>query len=77
MTARDWLLSAVVVALLGTATAVGQIVQRQPHLSLNTAALNDSQRTELFDRLERELQLPCCDPLQTGVGRIVDRLVSL
>ncbi len=36
---RDWLLVTVVVALLGTATAVGQIVQRQPHLGLNAAAL--------------------------------------
>jgi phosphatidate cytidylyltransferase len=44
MTPRDWLLAAVVVALLGTATAVGQIVQRQPHLSLNTAALTTFNR---------------------------------
>jgi phosphatidate cytidylyltransferase len=39
MAGRDWLLAAVVVALLGTATAVGQIVQRQPHLGLNAAAI--------------------------------------
>jgi len=39
MFGRDWLLAAVVVALLGTATAVGQIVQRQPHLGLNAAAI--------------------------------------
>lgn len=39
MVGRDWLLAAVVVALLGTATAVGQIVQRQPHLGLNAAAI--------------------------------------
>ncbi len=39
MVGRDWLLAAVVVALLGTATVVGQIVRRQPHLGLNAAAV--------------------------------------
>lgn len=41
---RAWLLVAVVVALLGTATAVGQIVQRQPGLGLNAAALETFNR---------------------------------
>jgi phosphatidate cytidylyltransferase len=44
MVGRDWLLAAVVVSLLGTATVVGQIVQRQPHLGLNTAALTTFNR---------------------------------
>lgn len=44
MVLRDWLLAAVVVGLLGTATAVGQIVQRQPHLGLNAAALTTFNR---------------------------------
>jgi phosphatidate cytidylyltransferase len=44
MTVRDWLLAAVVVGLLGTATVVGQIVQRQPHLGLNAAALTTFNR---------------------------------
>jgi phosphatidate cytidylyltransferase len=44
MVGRDWLLAAVVVTLLGTATVVGQIVQRQPHLGLNTAALTTFNR---------------------------------
>src|SRR5262245_64113248 len=39
MTPRDWILAAVVVTLLGTATVIGQIVQRQPHLGLNAAAI--------------------------------------
>jgi phosphatidate cytidylyltransferase len=39
MAGRDWLLAAVVVTLLGTATVIGQIVQRQPHLGLNAAAI--------------------------------------
>ena len=44
MVGRDWLLAAVVVALLGTATGVGQIVQRQPHLGLNAAAISTFNR---------------------------------
>src|SRR4051795_3230475 len=36
---RDWVLAAVVVVLLSAATAIGQIVQRQPHLGLNAAAI--------------------------------------
>jgi phosphatidate cytidylyltransferase len=44
MTVRDWLLAAVVVGLLSTATVVGQIVQRQPHLGLNAAALTTFNR---------------------------------
>src|SRR4051795_8887265 len=37
---RDWVLAAVVVVLLSAATAIGQIVQRQPHLGLHTAAID-------------------------------------
>ena len=44
MAGRDWLLAAVVVTLLGTATVVGQIVQRQPHLGLNAAAISTFNR---------------------------------
>ncbi|HEX5471111.1 MAG TPA: phosphatidate cytidylyltransferase [Lacipirellulaceae bacterium] len=36
---RDWVLAAVVVVLLSVATAIGQIVKRQPHLGLNAAAI--------------------------------------
>jgi phosphatidate cytidylyltransferase len=44
MVGRDWLLAAVVVTLLGAATVIGQIVARQPHLGLNTAALSSFNR---------------------------------
>ncbi len=36
---RDWVLAAVVVVLLSVATAIGQVVKRQPHLGLNAAAI--------------------------------------
>src|SRR6185295_7705997 len=39
MAPRDWILAAVVVTLLSAATVIGQIVQRQPHLGLNAAAI--------------------------------------
>jgi phosphatidate cytidylyltransferase len=37
--AKDWTLAAVVVTLLTVASVIGQIVQRQPHLGLNAAAI--------------------------------------
>src|SRR6185295_12761010 len=39
MAPRDWILAAVVVTLLSAATIIGQVVQRQPHLGLNAAAI--------------------------------------
>src|SRR5262245_1334360 len=39
MAARDLALAGIVVGLLAIATVVGQIVQRQPHLGLNAAAI--------------------------------------
>ena len=39
MAAQDWALAAVVVTLLAVATVVGLVVQRQPHLGLNAAAV--------------------------------------
>jgi len=39
MAGQDWAFSGVVVGLLALATAVGQIVKRQPHLGLHAAAV--------------------------------------
>ncbi len=36
---QNWILAGVVVVLLGIATAIGQVVKRQPQLGLNTAAV--------------------------------------
>jgi phosphatidate cytidylyltransferase len=36
---QNWALAGIVVALLGTATVVGQVVKRQPHVGLNAAAV--------------------------------------
>ncbi|MCC7473777.1 MAG: phosphatidate cytidylyltransferase [Pirellulales bacterium] len=44
MVPRDWILAAIVVTLLAVATVVGQLVQRQPQLGLNTAALTTFNR---------------------------------
>jgi phosphatidate cytidylyltransferase len=44
MVQKDWALAIVVVTLLTIATAVGQIVKRQPHLGLNAAAINTFNR---------------------------------
>lgn len=37
--AQNWALAGIVVLLLTVATVVGQVVKRQPHLGLNTAAI--------------------------------------
>jgi phosphatidate cytidylyltransferase len=44
MAGEDLALAAVVVTLLTVATAVGQVVQRQPHLGLNAAAISTFNR---------------------------------
>jgi phosphatidate cytidylyltransferase len=40
MDGRDWALSGIVIGLLTVATAVGQLVKRQPHLGLHAAAVD-------------------------------------
>jgi phosphatidate cytidylyltransferase len=44
MAAQDWALAIVVVTLLIVATVVGLVVQRQPHLGLNAAAISTFNR---------------------------------
>jgi phosphatidate cytidylyltransferase len=44
MALEDWILAAVVVVLLSIATVVGWMVQRQPHLGLNAAAVRTFNR---------------------------------
>ena len=39
MTGQDWAFSGIVVSLLMVATAVGQVIKRQPHLGLHAAAV--------------------------------------
>jgi uncharacterized NAD-dependent epimerase/dehydratase family protein len=46
-------------------------------VSLNTSKLSAERRAEMLAHVERQLELPCCDPLITGVARIADRLASL
>jgi len=45
-------------------------------LSINSSSLADGAWTDYRLRLERELALPVCDPLRTGVGPLVDRLLA-
>jgi uncharacterized NAD-dependent epimerase/dehydratase family protein len=46
-------------------------------VSLNTSTLPAHRRAELIARIEHQLELPCCDPLITGVAPIGDRLALL
>ncbi|MHA1522877.1 MAG: N-acetyltransferase DgcN [Alphaproteobacteria bacterium] len=45
-------------------------------LAVNTAALDEKAAQELLTKLEAEYDLPACDPIRTGTGRIVERLIS-
>ena len=45
-------------------------------VSINTAKLDAAAREDLFRRTAAELGLPVVDPFVTGVGPIVDRLVT-
>lgn len=46
-------------------------------VSLNTSKLKPDERADVMSRIERELRLPCCDPLNGGIAPIVDRLLAL
>lgn len=54
MDPTNWLLAATVVALLAIATLVGRLLQRQPHLGLNPAAI------EAFNGRLRAWWVICC-----------------
>jgi uncharacterized NAD-dependent epimerase/dehydratase family protein len=45
-------------------------------LSINSSALAGAAWAEYQGRLERELGLPVCDPMRTGVGPLADRLLA-
>ncbi len=45
-------------------------------LCINTSSLTEEQALEYLRETERTLRLPCCDPVRTGVSRIVDVLQS-
>ena len=45
-------------------------------LSINTSGLSDADRAACFARFSRELGLPVCDPMRTGVDALADALLS-
>ncbi len=45
-------------------------------LCVNTSSLTEEQALEYLRETEKTLGLPCCDPVRTGVSRIVDLLQS-
>lgn len=54
MDPKNWLLAATVVTLLAIATLIGRVLQRQPHLGLNPAAI------EAFNGRLRAWWIICC-----------------
>lgn len=45
-------------------------------ISFNTSALSETERTRLFDDTERELGLPCFDPMKTSLAAVVERILA-
>jgi uncharacterized NAD-dependent epimerase/dehydratase family protein len=45
-------------------------------ISVNTSRADEARAREYLAGVEKRLQLPCCDPVRTGVGAIVDRLLG-
>ena len=43
-------------------------------LCVNTSSLSEEQALEYLQETEKSLEIPCCDPVRTGVSRIVDVL---
>jgi uncharacterized NAD-dependent epimerase/dehydratase family protein len=46
-------------------------------ISVNTAKATEDAARDYLRSVERRLGLPCCDPVRTGVGAIVDRLLQI
>jgi uncharacterized NAD-dependent epimerase/dehydratase family protein len=45
-------------------------------ISINSSSLTDADCAVYFERLRRELQLPVCDPIRTGVGPLIEALLK-
>src|SRR3546814_10489358 len=45
-------------------------------ISFNTSTLSDAEREKLFAGTERELGLPCFDPLKTSLDAVVARILG-
>lgn len=46
-------------------------------MSINTSKMDEASAKVYLAEIEKEYNLPCCDPVRTGVGAIVDRLVAM
>jgi uncharacterized NAD-dependent epimerase/dehydratase family protein len=42
--------------------------------AVNTSKVSEKSALDYLAAVGESLQLPCCDPVRTGVGAIVDRL---
>jgi len=45
-------------------------------VSVNTSSMDDAARTSYLAALQTRLNLPCVDPIRTGVGSVVDHLLA-
>jgi uncharacterized NAD-dependent epimerase/dehydratase family protein len=45
-------------------------------VSLNTSRLGEREARRVLAEVSNRLSLPCCDPIRTGVGPIVDRVLA-
>jgi uncharacterized NAD-dependent epimerase/dehydratase family protein len=49
---------------------------RMVGISFNTSALSDAERDQLFATTEKELGLPCFDPLKTSLSTVIERMLA-
>ncbi|HEC01263.1 MAG TPA: DUF1611 domain-containing protein, partial [Sphingomonadales bacterium] len=45
-------------------------------ININTSSLSEDAAMDYLKKTEDELGLPCADPVRTGVGPIVDKLIK-
>lgn len=45
-------------------------------VSVNTSSMDDAARASYLAALEKRLNLPCVDPIRTGVGALVDNIMA-
>jgi uncharacterized NAD-dependent epimerase/dehydratase family protein len=66
-------------AALETYVAAARLTNRDTSfagVSLNTSHLGDAEARQALATVSTRLSLPCCDPIRTGVGPIVDRMLK-
>lgn len=66
-----------VIRLYEDIMAVSYKAPKVQGVALNTSELSEDEAQEIIRKYENDLKLPVCDPIRTGVGPLVERLMPL